>query len=129
MEPNIEIAYAAATQILRDCRHPRATIESNLRGGGHARFCSDCCEAYNAAWKATRKAQLAAHNAKLPDCEGTHAKTTKARWSLAGVQLCGRCKTKAKRSVERKVAQSGMSFLFMMGAARLSREQVFEALR
>lgn len=129
MEPNIEIAYAAATQILRDCRHPRATLESNLRGGGRARFCSDCWNSHAKAYKAARKAQLAAHNATLADCEGSHGKPVKARWSMAGVQLCGRCKTKAKSNAERKVLQSGGAVLFMMGAAKLTREQVLEALR
>lgn len=129
--PEVDAAYAAAHQILLDCRCPNRTSEIKLGGGRGTIF--TCCECWNRhvyARRDARKLQLAQHNARLAPCEGPHAKPTPGRWELAGAHLCGRCKTKAKAALEKKAAQSGAPFLFMFsGGARFSREDVLDALR
>jgi len=107
-------AYAAATQILRDCNHAdRQRFEYRSNGCSHL-SCFECWNEYLRAHRAARKLQLAEHRATLPACEGEHAKHTPARWSISGVHLCGRCKTKAKKELYRRAASAGnLAFLHM----------------
>lgn len=128
MKPEIQAGFDAASAILRDCRHG-GTCEIRMGKGEILRCCAECWNQHVRARRAARKAQLAAHAASLPACEGEHSARVPARWNLAGVQLCGRCATRAKRKVERDVYASGMAGLAMLGAFRPGRFEVLNALK
>lgn len=124
---NSASAYAAATQILLDCTCPGPSSEVDMRDGTKRNVCFECWNRHVDARRAARKLQLAEHKAKLPACEGGHVKNTPARWNLAGVHLCGRCKTKAQRQLHRNATGAG-NFSYLHMFSPMTRERVLGAL-
>lgn len=110
--------YAEATQILHDCKHATADnvwvpMEVSLPGGGRLNVCCPCWNAHVAARRAARKVQLA-ENAK--PCEaGCGRKVTK---NLRGVSLCGRCCTRACKTLNDQVQRMGWLALGGVSASR-----------
>lgn len=82
--------------------------------------CGGCIGKLNLEARARRKAQLA----KEPRCESCGR--ARLAWTVCGVGLCGRCKTRALRTLNGRAAQGG--FLGAM-LYRPGREEVLAAGR
>ena len=102
-------AHAAIAQA---CNHPeKERCDSFIRvDGADIPVCWRCANAAHAAWRAERKAQLAARPKDCARC-GARPHT----YFYGGHKLCGRCLTATKREHGRAMGNAGTLAIFATG--------------
>lgn len=97
--------YADAQAILDNCRHEDRWLSVWSRGIETHGVCTDCWNAYVAARKEARKAELAEYWAQQPKCDCCGERPF--RWHWAQFRLCTQCKTRLVKQHNRNLASYG----------------------
>lgn len=89
------MTYQEAQAILDNCPHPHMS--------SYNPWCTDCWNAYVAAYRQARKAELAEYWAKQPKCDCCGERPF--RWYWASFRLCTQCKNLLVKEHNRNLAR------------------------